>query len=138
MIDELAEGQEGDLVERGVQEERNVGAGRRNLVDEAELLEVIRGHIQCDSVADGLVEAVVGSALEEEGLAAIGHLVVVVAQFVMHGDEVVGGGLEAGLDAHIALVVDVPCAGMADYIAVAGMREHRPFPKTLRQRIEAQ
>jgi hypothetical protein len=56
----------------------------------------------------------------------------------MHGDKVVGGGLEAGLDAHVALVVDVPCAGVADHIAVAGMSEHRTLPEGLGQRIEAQ
>ena len=84
------------------------------------------------------MEAVVGAVLEEEGLVAIGHLVVVVAQFVMDGDKVVGGGLEAGLDAHVALVVDVPCAGMADHFAVARMGEHGALPEGVGQRVEAQ
>src|ERR1035437_4237377 len=36
LVDEQAEGQEGDLVQSRAQQQRNIGAGRRSLVDEAQ------------------------------------------------------------------------------------------------------
>ena len=41
LVDQQAERQEGDLVERGAELQRDVGFGGRELVDEAELLEVV-------------------------------------------------------------------------------------------------
>ena len=69
------------------------------------------------------MEAVVGAALEEEGLVLIGALVEIVAQFVVDGDEVFAADLDAHLQAKIVEVVDVPCAGVADHVTVARLHE---------------
>ena len=69
---------------------------------------------QRDEVADRLVEAVVGAVQIEVGLLVVGALVVIVAELVVDGDEVVGIDLGAHLDAQVVLVVDVPGRGVAD------------------------
>ena len=83
-----------------------------------DLLQVLGRDRQRDRVADGLVEAVVGAVAEQERLLVVGALVVVVAQLVVDGDEVLAVDLDAHLDAQVVVVVDVPGAGVADHLAV--------------------
>jgi len=78
---------------------------------------------QRDGIADRLVEAVIGSVLKHEWLIFVGALVEVVSEFVVDGDEIGAAHLDAHLHAEIVLVIDIPRAGMADYVAVGGLGE---------------
>ena len=85
LVDLDGEGQEGDLLQRTVHQQADVGGGCRNLVDEAELLEVFRRNREGDEIADGFVEAVIRAVLEEQVLILVGALVEVVAELVVDG-----------------------------------------------------
>ena len=139
LVDQLAEGKERDLGERVLHLEVDhrllIALDRR---DEPQLLEVSRRHREHQRVADGLVEAVVRSALIEEPQLVIGMEVVVVPELVVDGGEVLLGGrvADAHLDPQVVGEGDVPGAGVADHVAVAGLGDHRPLPERLRERIE--
>jgi len=62
LIDEQSEGQEGDLVHCPLQQIRGV-VGRWHGGQQSDLLQVFGGNGERDGVADGFVEAVIGSAL---------------------------------------------------------------------------
>ncbi len=62
----------------------------------------------------------------------VGPLVEVVAQLVVDRHEVLGVDLDAHLDAQVVDPVDVPGAGVADDVAVGGLREQRTLPEGLR------
>ena len=102
------------------------------------LHQVLRRDRQRDGVADGFVESVVGAVAEQERLLVVGALVEVVAQLVMDGGEILGGDVDAHLDAQIVHEVDVPGAGVAHHVAVARLDEQRAFPERLRQRRESE
>ncbi len=80
---------------RGAQQQRQIGFGRRNLLDQADLLQIFRRDRERDGVPDGFVESVVGAVAEQERLIAVGEVVIDVAQLMMHGDEIVRGVVEA-------------------------------------------
>ena len=82
------------------------------------------------------MEAVVGAVLVEEGEVLVGPLVVVVAEFVVDGLEILGVDLDAHLDAEVVLAIDVPRARVADHVAVGGLGEERALPERVRQRVE--
>ena len=63
--------------------------GTLDAVEQADLHQIFRRDRQRDEVADRLVEAVVGAVQVEEGLLVVGALVIVVAELVVDGDEVV-------------------------------------------------
>ena len=89
-------------------------------------------------VADGLVEAVVGALLEEEGKSVIGVEVVVVPELVVDGDQVFFLDLDAHLDAQIVVVRSRPRRWRDTPRRGPRLHEHRPLPEGGRQRIEAQ
>ena len=101
-------------------------------------LEVGGGDGEGDGVADGLVKAVVGAVAEEEGLLVVGALIHVVAQLVVDGGEVVGVDLDAHLYAEVVDVIDVPCGGVADDFAIAGLDELGALPEGVGERSEAE
>jgi hypothetical protein len=98
LIDELAEGEEGDLRERLLHEEVRLGLRvLRRVLEQADRLQVPRRDAQRDGIADPLVEAVVRARLEEDGEGVVVGVIVVVAELVVDGDEI----LLLGLDAHL-------------------------------------
>ena len=134
LIDQPPEGQEGDLLEGHLHllvDERL--AARGDGVDEPDPREVGRGHREIDGIADGLVEAVIGAVAEQERLARVADEVVDVPELVVDRVEILLGGGEARLDAHIASARHVPGARVADHLAIARAREHRALPEGLRQ-----
>ena len=94
---------------------------RRNLLQQANFVQILRRNGERDGIADGLMKAVIGAVLEQKRLVLVGALVKIVAEFVMHGDEIHVAHLDAHLDPQIVLVVDVPGAGVADHIAIRGL-----------------
>ena len=74
----------------------------------------------------------------EQRLQIVVHQVVVdVAQLVMDGGELFLGRLDALLDPHVALHVQIPGAGVADHVAVARLGEHGFFVERRRQLRQA-
>src|SRR5579871_3392591 len=57
---------------------------------------------------------------------------------MMNGDEVFVLDLDAHLQSKIVLIVNVPGAGVANDIAVGGLKEQGAIPKGLRQRSKPQ
>ena len=133
LVNEQAKGQEGDFLQRFVEQEADVFGGVRRLVEQADLDQVFRRYGKRNGVAHRLVEAVVGAVAEEEGLGVISALVKVVAKLVVDGREVFARDVNAHLDAQIVDEINVPGAGVADHIAVLGLHEKRTLPETFRQ-----
>ena len=138
LIDHEAEGQEGDLLKRPFHQQSQVARGIRHGLDQTDLLQVIGRDGKLDRVADRFVEAVVGAIAEEEGLLVIGALIVVVAELVIDGEEILAGRLDAHLDAQIIDVVDVPRRGVTHDIAIAGFGEERALEEGGGQGFEAE
>ena len=139
LVDQLAERQERDLVERELHllvDRRLIAALDR--ADQADLVQVRRRHRQVHRVADRFVEAVVRAALEHVRLLVVRQVVKEVAELVIHRHQVFLRRLDALLDAHVVLAVHVPCAGVALHVAVARLREQRALPESLRQFREAE
>ena len=57
---------------------------------------------------------------------------------MVNGGEIVAVLLDAHLDAHIVLVVEIPRAGVAHHFAIGGFHEHRAFPERFGQFLEAE
>ena len=72
------------------------------------------------------------------GWLAVGALIEIVAQFVVDGEEILAGDLDADFDAQIVGGIDIPGAGVAYHVAVARLREQRALPESLRQRRESE
>ena len=79
------------------------------------------------------MEAVIGPALEQEGLVLIGALVIIVAQLMMDGDKVLGSDLGTHLDADVRAVINVPGRGVTNHFAVTWAGDLRALPKGLGQ-----
>ena len=101
-------------------------------------MEVRRRDRERDRVPDRFVKAVVRAPLKEIGLRLVRPLIEVVTQLVMDRDEVLAGHLNAHLDAHVVLRIEVPCARMADDVAIARLGKLRALPESGRQRVEAE
>src|SRR5947209_8199203 len=82
------------------------------------------------------MESIVGAVLKKWRLVSVGHLVKVMAKFVMDGGEVNRIDLNAHLQAHIFLIVDVPRTGMADDVTILRLYEKRALPECFGQRAE--
>src|SRR5262252_242488 len=80
LIDEKSEGQEGDFIQGHLEQISDVGALRRDLVEQADLFQIFGRDGEGDGIANGLMESVVGAVLKQRGLIAVGALVVVVTQ----------------------------------------------------------
>src|SRR5262249_29144380 len=126
----------GDLLERALHEQTDVLAGIGDGVDESDLLEVLRGDGLSDGVAERLVEAVIGAVLVERRLISVGQVVIVVTELVMDSSEVLRSGLNAHLHTDVGLRIDVPCAGMANDVAVARLLEERALPEGVGQLLK--
>src|ERR1700723_1691707 len=83
------------------------------------------------------MKAVIRPTAKKKVLLPISHLIIVMAQLVMHGHKVIRRRPETRLDADVELRIHVPCTGMTHHIAVARMRQHRALPEGLRKRVEA-
>ncbi len=136
LVDQQAEGQEGDLVQGTLHQrvERVLG----HVAQQPQLDQVGRRHREGDGVTQGLVEAVVGAVAEESREVTVVVLVVVVAQLVVNGCEVLGVDLDAHLDPQVVDVVHVPGAGVADRLPIPRLAEHGALPKGLGQLGQAQ
>ncbi len=83
------------------------------------------------------MEPVIGAISEQERLFVVRALVEVVAQFVVHGGEVVGVHLNAHLHPQVIDRVHVPCRSVAHHFAIARMHELRTLPEGRRQRTKS-
>src|SRR5688572_17525699 len=83
------------------------------------------------------MKCIVSAVAEQKRLRRISQLVVVMPQFMMHYGEIFFVDLNAHLQSHILLEVDVPGACMADNFTVLWLYKHRSVPKCLGQRIKA-
>src|SRR5438309_12059081 len=95
----------------------------RHRVEQADLLQILRRDGQRDGVADGLVKSVICAIHEQIWLVLICTLIKVVPKFVVNGDKIDIAHLDTHLDAKVALVVDVPGTGVADYVAVRRLNQ---------------
>ncbi len=107
-------------------------------VEQANPLQVRRRHAERESIADPLVEAVVGSLLEEDRQLVVAAEVEVVPELVVDRHEVLFRRLDAHLDAQVVAPGHVPRAGVTDDLAVARPDEEAPLPEGRRQRVETE
>src|SRR5580692_5260212 len=84
------------------------------------------------------MKPVVRAIPEKEGLLAIGEEVVDVAQFVVHGDEIVRRAVQAYFQPHVLVEIDLPGAGVANDVAIGWARQHRTLPESVRQRLQSE
>ncbi len=131
LVDELAEGQECDLVERHlhllIDDEF---LARLDVADQVDRMQVPGRHRQVDGVADRFVKAVVRTALEHVREVAVPEVVIDVSELVVHRGQVFFGRRRAHLDAHVLRVaVYVPGARVAHDIAVARAHQHGALPE---------
>ena len=140
LVDQQAERQEGNLVHCLPQQQAEVlvGSGHFGLVKQADLHEIFWRNRERDRIADCLVEPVIGAILEQEALVLVGALIIVVAELVVDGGEVVAIHLDAHLDANIVLGIDIPGTGVANDFAVRRFGEQRPFVEGLWQRLKTE
>src|SRR6185312_3136779 len=85
LVENKAERQKSNFVERRTQLQRNVGFSGWFGVDELETLQICRCDGQRDGVADRFMETIVRSVAKEHRLLVVGALIEVVAEFVVHG-----------------------------------------------------
>ena len=71
LVDHQPERQKCDLIQRRAQQQRQIGARRRNRLDQADLLQIFRRDGERDRIADRLMEAVVRAIAEQERLLAV-------------------------------------------------------------------
>src|SRR5205085_12687596 len=79
------------------------------------------------------MKTVIGALFEDEGLVTISSLVEIMPELVMSGAEVFVINPNTHLETEIFLVVDVPCARVANHITVGWLTEQRPLPECLWQ-----
>src|ERR1700722_13222827 len=84
------------------------------------------------------MESVVRTVAKQKRLFVISPLIKIVPQLMMDGRKILGRNVEADLHAQIVVVIDIPRAGMAHYLAIVGLHEQTPLPERRRQRREAQ
>ena len=89
LVHQQAEGQESNFVKRPSQQQRNIGRGRRHLLNQPDLLQIFRRDGKRNGVADGLMKTIVGTAAKKIRLLAVRKIVVEMAQFMVHDDEIV-------------------------------------------------
>src|SRR5437660_4418496 len=138
LINEQSEGQKRDFFQRLVHEQTQIAFRPGYLRDHIDLLEVLGCDGKGDGVADRLVEAVIRAVLEQDRLLTVSTLVHVVPQFMVDSPEILIPNADAHLEPKVFLVVDVPGAGVADYVAICRLLEERALPERLGQRIESQ
>src|SRR5690606_6503295 len=139
LVDELAEGQEGDLLQGHLHLEVDqalVVLGQ--VIDQPDLLEITRGDREGDGVAHCLVETVMRASLEEDGEVVVLLVIEIVTELVVDRDQILLGRPDAHLDADVTLAGEIPCAGVADHVAIARLGEHGARPEGRRERIEAE
>src|SRR5258707_15616952 len=76
------------------------------------------------------MEAVIGAVAEEERVAFVSALIVIVAQLMVDGNKIFVANLDAHLETHGLVKINVPRAGVADNVTVAGLHEQRALPKS--------
>ena len=138
-VDQLAEGQEGDLLQRQL----HLRIDHRLLVVpgcacQANLMQVSRGQVELHGVADGLVEAVMRASLEQWRQVVVGEVVIDVSQLVVDRAEILFRRRDAHLDAHIAFEIGVPGAGVTDHVAITRAHELRALEERSGQGRHAQ
>src|SRR5579884_3338307 len=84
------------------------------------------------------METIIRAVLEKWRLLFVSALIKVMSKLVVDGDKVLVLHPNAHLQADIILLVDVPCAGVANNIAVFWFKEERTLPESLWQLGKAQ
>ncbi len=138
LVDQLAERQERDLGQGAL----HLRVDQRllvvlHLLDQADLLQVLRRDRQGDGVADRLVEAIMRAALVQLRLLVVVQEIIDVAHLVVDRLQAFLVRADAHLHAHIAVLVEVPGAGVADHVAVAWPGQLRLVPEAAGQGGEA-
>src|SRR6266849_246370 len=80
LVDQQTERQEGDLLQRLLEQQADVFGRIRRLLQKSELRKILRRDRQRDGVADRFMEAVIGAVPEKERLLVVGSLVEIVPQ----------------------------------------------------------
>ena len=137
-IDQQTERQEGHLVERHAHQQAEVGVRGGFFIEQPDVHQVARGYREGDHITQGLVEAVVGTVTEQRRPVPVAELVVAVTEFVVDRREVLGVDVDAHLDPHVLVQVELPGAGVADDLAVPRLDELGTRPERVRQRLHAQ
>src|SRR5689334_2720036 len=134
----MTERQKGDLVERQFEQIAYVSGFVWQFINQIDALQIFRGNRKRYGIANRFVKTVVGAVLIKVALRRIGHLVIIVPEFVMHGDEIFIVDFDTHFDAHIFLGVHIPGAGVTDDFAVLRLGKQRALPEGRRQRLKAQ
>ena len=139
LVDHLAERQKRDLV----QSQFHLAIDHRFIVllgrsDQSHAVQIFRRQRQHRGVADGLVETVVGTTLKQRRQSVVGQVVIDMAELVIDRRQINFGRRDAHFDAHVAGIVHVPGAGVADHIAVPRLNELGVVPERPGQLRHAQ
>ena len=82
------------------------------------------------------MEAIIGPVQIEIGILVIGALIIIMAEFVMDGHEIVAVDLGTHFDAQIVFIVQIPSRRMAHDFAVERLDELGAVPEGRRQRLQ--
>ena len=138
-VDQLAERQEGDLVERHFHllVDRRLAALLYRTC-KSDRVQIRRRHRQIHRIADRLVEAIVRAALEQIRLILVREVIEHVTELVIDGHQMFLRRLDALLDAHIVVAVHVPGTRVTLHVAIGRLFEQRAFPEGLRKLRKAE
>src|SRR5256886_15174156 len=81
---------------------------------------------------------IICAILKKKWLMLVRAMVEIMPELMMDGNKIDVANLQTRLDPQIVFIVDVPCTGVADYVAIPRLPEQRSLPEWLRQRPEAQ
>lgn len=93
---------------------------------------------QSDDITDSLMEARIRCSTEYSWLLLVLQVVLNVAQLVVHHVQIVSVQFGAHLDAHIAVLVEVPGRSVADNLTICGSCKNAQVPEGWRQCSHAQ
>lgn len=93
---------------------------------------------QRDDITDSLMEARIRCATENSRLLLVLQVVLNVTQLVVHHVQIVSVQFGAHLDAHIAVLVEVPGRSVADNLTICGSCKNAQVPEGWRQCSHAQ
>ena len=136
LVYEIPKRKKRDFIQRPIQQESDVRRWLRDFIDQPELFQVRRRDGQCDRIAYRFVKRVVCAFAEEKRPRGVGHLVIVMAELVMHGGEIFLVYLHAHFQPHVFFVVEVPRARVTNDFSIGRFHKQRSFPKGCRQRIK--
>src|SRR5690349_8446773 len=99
------------------------------MVKEFQPHQIFRRHGQRDRVTNGLVEAVICTVPEKIWLLSVSELVEIVSKLMVNRTEVFRSDIDAHLQPNVFLCVDIPCARVANHLAILWLHEQRASPE---------